>query len=80
MKSYVKIMEYFWLSAAILTFIMVTIMCFKESFSSWVPYYVFTLVALVYYFIRRFMRRRMEKHMQWLADQAKQQQNQNTEQ
>lgn len=69
-------MEYFWLSAAILTFIMVTIMCFKENFNSWAPYYFFSIFALGFYFIRRFMRRRMEKHMQWLQNQTQENSNQ----
>lgn len=71
MKGYIKIMEYFWLSAAVLTFIMVTVMCFKENFASWAPYYFFSFFALGFYFIRRFMRRRMEKHMLWLQSQTK---------
>lgn len=72
MKTYIRIMEIFWLSASILTFIMVTIMCLKENFASWAPYYTFSVLALAVYFVRRFMRKRMERHQQWLNEQHQQ--------
>lgn len=73
MRGYIRIMEYFWLGAAIVTFVMVTIMCLKEDFTSWAPYYFFSLAALGFYFIRRYMRKRMEKHLAWLHEQKMQQ-------
>lgn len=35
MKLYNRIMELFWLAVGIIIIIMVTVMCLKESFSSW---------------------------------------------
>ncbi|WP_343606409.1 hypothetical protein [Fluviicola sp.] len=69
MKTYNRIMELFWLSMGILIIIMVTVMCLKESFSSWAVYYIFALMALGTYLMRRFMRKRMEKHQAFLNSQ-----------
>lgn len=69
MKIYNRIMELFWLSMGIIIIIMVTIMCLKESFSSWAVYYAFAFMALGTYFMRRFMRKRMEKHQAFLNGQ-----------
>lgn len=69
MKIYNRIMELFWLSMGIIIIIMVTIMCLKESFSSWAIYYIFALMALGTYFMRCFMRKRMEKHQAFLNNQ-----------
>lgn len=69
MKTYNRIMELFWLSTGIIIIILVTVMCLKESFSSWAVYYAFGLMALGTYFMRRFMRKRMEKHQAFLNNQ-----------
>lgn len=75
MKTYNRIMELFWLGMSILIFIMVTIMCLKENFASWAVYYAFSLMAFGTYFMRRYMRRRMEKHQAWLNEQHQKNQN-----
>jgi cell division protein FtsW (lipid II flippase) len=69
MKIYNRIMELFWLAMGIIIIILVTVMCLKENFSSWAIYYVFALMALGTYFMRRFMRKRMEKHQAFLDSQ-----------
>lgn len=66
MKGYNRVMEIFWLSIGILIILVVTFMGFKEGFDSWGAYYLFGLMALGTYFLRRYMRRRMEKHLKWL--------------
>lgn len=66
MKTYNKIMEWFWLSVSILILIVVTVMGIRDGFDRWVFYYAFALMAGLTYLMRRFMRRRMEKHVQWL--------------
>lgn len=65
-------MELFWLSTGIIIVLLVTIMCFKEGFSNWSIYYLFAFMALGTYFMRRFMRRRMEKHEAFLKNQKNQ--------
>ena len=69
MKLYNRIMELFWLVIGIIIIIMVTVMCLKESFSSWAVYYAFAFMALGTYFLRRYMRKRMEKHQAYLNNQ-----------
>ena len=68
MTIYNRIMELFWLSMGIIIIVLVTVMCLKESFSSWAIYYIFALMALGTYFMRRFMRKRMEKHQAFLSN------------
>lgn len=70
MKTYNRIMELFWLSTGIIILLLVTFMCLKENFSSWAIYYVFALMAFGTYFMRRFMRKRMEKHQEFLKNQG----------
>jgi hypothetical protein len=64
-------MEYFWLSMGIAIFLLVTTMCFKENFTSWSVYYLFSLASFLFFFFRRFMRKRMEKHQAYLDEQHK---------
>lgn len=64
MHIYNKIMLNFWLITAILLFLVVTYMGFTEGFKKWAFYYVFALLALFAYLTRKWMMRRMEKHIQ----------------
>jgi uncharacterized protein YneF (UPF0154 family) len=41
-------------------------MGFKEGFDSWGAYYLFGIMALGTFLLRRYMRKRMEKHLKWL--------------
>lgn len=74
MKTYNKIMEWFWLVVGVLIIVSVTIYGFMDGFDRWVYYYGLSLFAFGSYFLRRWMRRRMEKHLEWLEEQKKQQQ------
>lgn len=67
-------MEFFWLSVAVIATLFVTIMGLKEGFSNWYFYYIFSGMSLGTYFMRRMMRIRMEKHQQYLAEQAQENQ------
>lgn len=73
MNTYNKIMEWFWLVVGVLIIVSVTIYGFTDGFDRWVYYYGLSLFAFGSYFLRRWMRRRMEKHLQWLEEQKKQQ-------
>jgi hypothetical protein len=66
MKGYNRVMEIFWLSIGILIVLVVTFMGFKEGFDSWGAYYLFGIMALGTFLLRRYMRKRMEKHLKWL--------------
>jgi hypothetical protein len=69
MQLYNKIMLYFWLFAAILIFLVVTFKGFQEDFKIWGYYYTFSGLALLMFFARRFMMRRMIKHLKYMEEQ-----------
>ena len=59
-------MEKFWLSIAVLVFVLVSYLCLTVSFERWGIYYIFVVLALFTWLMRRFMRKRMEKHNEYL--------------
>jgi hypothetical protein len=71
MNTYNAIMEKFWLFAGIAMLIFITVLGFKEGFDRWYPYYVFPLLAFFAWIMRRVMRRRMQKHLEFLEEQKK---------
>ncbi len=70
MKGYNKFMETFWLIVTILIIISVTILSFKDGFRNWAMYYVVALMTFGTFSLRRWMRKRMEKHQAYLHQQA----------
>ncbi|MCR9174058.1 MAG: hypothetical protein NXI10_16265 [bacterium] len=62
MNTYNKIMLYFWLTAAILIFVIVTIMGIKDGFDVWAFYYILGGIASMAYLSRRWMMKRMERN------------------
>lgn len=75
MKVYNKIMLYFWLVAGSIITIGVTLKMFQEGLPSgwlkWRFYYLFAILCFVMYFVRKLMIKRMEKHMEFLENKAK---------
>jgi multidrug transporter EmrE-like cation transporter len=69
MHQYNKIMLYFWLFAGIFIAIGVTYMGITEGFDKWITSYTFAALAILMFFMRRYMVRRMEKHVAYLAAQ-----------
>lgn len=69
MNIYNTIMRFFWLSAAILIFIIVTVMGILDGFSKWVFYYLFVLTSLGMYFLKTWMMKRFAKHQAYLEEQ-----------
>ena len=68
MKAYNKIMQLFWLATGIVTIIAVTYLGFTQGFERWASYYIFGVFALLLYFIRLFMMKRMVKHEEFLKN------------
>ncbi len=62
-------MQYFWLVAAIVIFIVTSYKCFTEGTYKWVFYYIFVVIALMMFFLKKWMVKRMEKHMAFLESQ-----------
>ena len=73
MQLYNKIMIYFWLAMAIVSFIVITFQGFKFGFKYWATYYLFSIIALGMYFLKKWMMKRMEKHTAYLEEQKKNQ-------
>jgi len=73
MGIYNKIMHYFWMAMAILITVFVTIMGLKEGFDRWYQFYLFAVIALLMYLLRRWMMKRMMRHIAFLEQQKKDQ-------
>jgi cell division protein FtsW (lipid II flippase) len=71
MGTYNKIMLYFWLGMSILITVVVTFMGFKEGFDRWYFYYIFSALALFAFLTRRWMMKRMQKHIEWMEDEKR---------
>lgn len=69
MKKYNRFMELFWLSMTVAIILVVTFMGIKEGFDTWYINYVFAAMSGGTFFMRRYMRRRMEKHEAFLQQQ-----------
>ncbi len=69
MRIYNKVMLYFWMALFVISMVTVTYMGFKEGFERWVFYYTFSAIALLMFFVRKFMMKRMEKHLTFLENQ-----------
>lgn len=66
MEAYNKIMQIIWLILGFGIIILVTVMGLLQGFDRWAGYYWLAGIVLVFYFIRRFMLKRMEKHQEFL--------------
>lgn len=64
-------MTKFWLALAIVMFVVVTYKIITENFVSWAPYYGMVFIALMMYFVKKWMMKRMEKHMEYMENQKK---------
>lgn len=71
MNTYNKIMKVIWLLMGSVMFIAVTVMCFIDGFEKWLFYYPLVLLAFGMYFFKSWMMKRMEKHMEYMADKEK---------
>jgi hypothetical protein len=69
MKTYNLIMGYFWIAVAVISFVVVTYNGFTQGFDRWAGYYIFTLVAVGMYFMKKWMMARMAKHEAFLNEQ-----------
>lgn len=64
MKTYNKIMLYFWLFVGTLILIVVTYKGFSEGFKKWGFYYLFSGLALLMFVVRKWMMKKMERFAQ----------------
>ncbi|MBU2019573.1 MAG: hypothetical protein KJ941_08000 [Bacteroidetes bacterium] len=70
MGLYNKIMVKFWLIIAIIVFALTTYKCVVDDYRIWIYYYVIVAIALLMYFMKKWMIKRMEKHLAEMEKQA----------
>jgi uncharacterized membrane protein YcaP (DUF421 family) len=58
----------FWLVIAIVMTLFITYKSFTEGVEKWRGYYVFVVLAFLMFFVRKWMMKRMEKHLKYLQD------------
>ena len=68
MNKYNKFMVYLWLTVAIVSAIIVTYKGISEGFERWYSYYVISGISFFMYVVRRWMLKRMEKHLEYLKN------------
>ena len=73
MRLYNTIMQYFWLCAGIAIFGITTYMSFTDGLAKWGFYYIFMAIAFAMFFFKRWMTKRMEKHLEYLNQQQQEQ-------
>lgn len=71
MELYNKIMLYFWLVLAIGSAAAITYFGLNDGFNRWYYYYVIPVVAVVMFFFKRWMVRRMKRHLEYLNEKNK---------
>ena len=64
-------MKLIWFLIGTVMFIAVTVMCFVDGFEKWVFYYPLVLLAFGMYFFKVWMMKRMEKHIEYMAEKEK---------
>ena len=68
MNNYNKFMLKTWLVASIALPIIVTYLVIRDGFEKWGAYYILATFTFIIYLLRRYMMKRMEKHLQFIKD------------
>jgi len=71
MEKYNQFMLKLWLVASIVIPIVVTYQVYKHGFKEYGGYYILAAFTIAIYFLRRYMMKRMEKHLQYMKEQEK---------
>ena len=71
MEYYNRIMTYVWLIAGTGIFIFTTFMCVKDDYRKWGFYYIMSGISFLMYFLKRWMVKRMQKHLDYLEEQRR---------
>lgn len=61
----------FWLVVGIVLLVFVSYKSFTDGLNKWGYYYVFVGLALLMYVTRKFMMKRMQKHLEYLEEKNK---------
>jgi hypothetical protein len=74
MQLYNKIMSYFWLAAGCILLVVISYLSMTQGIKKWGFYYFFVVSAFGMFFFKRWMMKRMEKHLAYLQEQQTKQQ------
>jgi hypothetical protein len=67
-------MSYFWLAAGCILLVVISYLSFTQGIKKWGFYYFFVFSAFGMYFFKKWMMKRMEKHLAYLQEQQAKQQ------
>ena len=71
MNKYNQLMLKFWLVVSIVLPLVITYFVITDGFKKWGQYYVLAIFTFLMYIVRRWMMKRMQKHLEFLDDQSK---------
>ena len=71
MNTYNKLMLKFWLIVSIILPIVITYFVYTQGFDKWGSYYILAVFTFLMYSVRRFMMKKMEKHLAFLEEKNK---------
>ena len=71
MNKYNQLMLKFWLVVSIILPLVITYFVITDGFKKWGQYYVLAIFTFLMYIVRRWMMKRMKKHLEFLDDQSK---------
>ena len=71
MNKYNQLMLKFWLVVSIILPLVITYFVITVGFKKWGQYYVLAIFTFLMYIVRRWMMKRMQKHLEFLEDQSK---------
>jgi hypothetical protein len=71
MNKYNQLMLKFWLIVSIILPLVITYFVITDGFKKWGQYYVLAIFTFLMYIVRRWMMKRMEKHLEFLKEQSK---------
>jgi Ca2+/H+ antiporter len=71
MNKYNQLMLKFWLVVSIILPLVITYFVITDGFKKWGQYYVLAIFTFLMYIVRRWMMKRMQKHLEFLKDQSK---------
>ena len=71
-SQYNKLTGYLWLAIALLSFIAITYKIATEGAQTWLAYYVVPAMALLMYGTKKWMHKRMQRHLEQMAQEKTQ--------
>ncbi len=71
MNKYNQLMLKFWLVVSIILPLVITYFVITDGLKKWGQYYVLAIFTFLMYIVRRWMMKRMQKHLEFLDDQSK---------